>query len=177
MNAAPTTPALANDAQRGSHWQQRMVGRHSERLQYWRDRYRKNNPLKEKTCLECRSKFMPVKSDQKFHSRACAAKFHNRKYWANPEIRKLQTIKFRAWRRKPENLERMRNHIKKWREIPGNRSKQLAKQKIQSENLDDGYITNMLRLPKMKTPLGLIAVKRVCLKTKRLIKTLKPKLT
>jgi hypothetical protein len=29
MNAAPTTPALANDAQRGSHWQQRMVGRHS----------------------------------------------------------------------------------------------------------------------------------------------------
>ena len=26
MNAAPTTPALANDAQRGSHWQQRMVG-------------------------------------------------------------------------------------------------------------------------------------------------------
>ncbi len=28
MNAAPTTPALANDAQRGSHWQQRMVGRH-----------------------------------------------------------------------------------------------------------------------------------------------------
>jgi site-specific DNA-methyltransferase (adenine-specific) len=29
MNAAPTTPAPANDAQRGSHWQQRMVGRHS----------------------------------------------------------------------------------------------------------------------------------------------------
>jgi site-specific DNA-methyltransferase (adenine-specific) len=29
MNAAPTTPVLANDAQRGSHWQQRMVGRHS----------------------------------------------------------------------------------------------------------------------------------------------------
>ena len=27
MNAAPTTPTLANDAQRGSHWQQRMVGR------------------------------------------------------------------------------------------------------------------------------------------------------
>lgn len=25
MNAAPTTPALANDAQRGSHWQQRLV--------------------------------------------------------------------------------------------------------------------------------------------------------
>jgi DNA modification methylase len=25
MNAAPTTPALANDAQRGSHWQQRVV--------------------------------------------------------------------------------------------------------------------------------------------------------
>ena len=29
MNAAPTTPVLANEAQRGSHWQQRMVGRHS----------------------------------------------------------------------------------------------------------------------------------------------------
>lgn len=27
MTAAPTTPALANDAQRGGHWQQRMVGR------------------------------------------------------------------------------------------------------------------------------------------------------
>jgi DNA (cytosine-5)-methyltransferase 1 len=28
MNAAPTTTALANDAQRGSHWQQRMVPHH-----------------------------------------------------------------------------------------------------------------------------------------------------
>lgn len=34
MNAAPTTPDLANDAQRGSHWQQRIVGHpsHFQRL-------------------------------------------------------------------------------------------------------------------------------------------------
>ena len=40
MNAAPTTPALANDAQRGSHCVQRMVGRHSWALLInadWRD--------------------------------------------------------------------------------------------------------------------------------------------
>ena len=30
MTAAPTTPALANDAQRGSHCVQRMVGRHGQ---------------------------------------------------------------------------------------------------------------------------------------------------